>query len=182
MSPARLSIQRERRPRPAAPVQAQKTEAEPAEGGGTLFPPCCDHQPENKPHKFQVWSKGASFPLSASVCGTVSVFPQASQGRPKRSAPAFSSACFQYSRQLEQGGVRWESGKGSEMSWRPFFHESFPHPWPCYGPWCHMESEVTVLSFHPASLFLLSSSPTYQGLSSHQTHRSKDKTKSTKTE
>ena len=69
-------------------------------------------------------------------------------------------------------GVR----EGSEMSWRPFFHESFPHPWPCYGPWCHVESGVTVLSFHPASLFLLSSSPTCQGLPTHQTHRSKDKT------
>ena len=69
-------------------------------------------------------------------------------------------------------GVR----EGSEMSWRPFFRESFPRPWPYYGPWHHVESGVTVLLFHPASLFLLSSSPTYQGLPTHQTHRSKDKT------
>ena len=53
----------------------RETDAAPAGWGRHLFPPCSDHQPENKPQKFQIWAKDASFPLSASVGVVVTVFP-----------------------------------------------------------------------------------------------------------
>ena len=80
------------------PVQGQEADAAPAGWGPHVFPPCSEHQPEDKPQKFQIWAKDASFPLSASVRGVVTVFPQESPGRPRPSALASSSAPFQHSR------------------------------------------------------------------------------------
>lgn len=175
VNPARLSNRRERRPRPAAPSRGRRPTPRQPGGGRTCFHPALNISLKTSPRSSRSGPRTLPFrSLLLSVVLLLSFLKSRRAGPDLRLwhlvALLFSIPDSWWS----GGGVKWESGKGSEMNGRPFFRESFPHPWPCYGPWGHMESGATILTSHPASFFLLPSLLSYQGLSTHQTRRNSD--------